>query len=76
MQDVQNIPPPDISSPDRDNDFGSHSTIEPDLDGEEPTNPQDDVPLPSDREPSVPIQEPPEDKYPVGEGSDNPKQIV
>ena len=64
MQDVQNIPNPDVNSVDANEDFGSHSDIEqsPDVD-----NPnigkgygKDDIPpVPPDRQPLAPIEEPP-----------------
>lgn len=55
MQDVQNIPNPDVDSIAGDDDFGSHSDY-PDTDVEQP---KEDIPVPNDREPGAPIEEPP-----------------
>jgi hypothetical protein len=77
MQDVQNIPPPDVNSTERDDDFGSHSTIEQDLDNEDIEQPNETIPVPPDQQPAVPIQEPPDvNKPPVGEDEDEPKRIA
>ena len=76
MQDVQNIPPPDANSTERDNDFGNHSDIPVDLDNEI-EKPDESVPLPPDQQPFAPVREPTgEDKYPVGENNEKPKQII
>ncbi|MBA2493505.1 MAG: hypothetical protein H0V31_02270 [Acidobacteria bacterium] len=77
MQDVQNIPPPDVNSTERDDDFGSHSAIEQDLDNEDIEQPNETIPVPPDQQPAVPIQEPPDvNKPPVGEDEDEPKRIA
>ncbi|MEO8072354.1 MAG: hypothetical protein ABI686_03815 [Acidobacteriota bacterium] len=77
MQDVQNIPPPDTSSTTRDDDFGSHSAIHIDLDNEEVEKTNESIPLPPDQQPAAPVEEPPNTKKaPVGEDSDEPKQIL
>lgn len=71
MQDVQNIPPPDVNSTERDENFGSHSNIEQDLDNDEA------IPVPPDQQPTVPIEEPADvDNPPVGEDEDEPKRIA
>ncbi len=73
MQDVQNIPPPDVNSPDRENDFGNHSDIEQDLNNENSRS----IPVPPDQQPAVPIEEPQDDKNsPVGDDENEPKRIV
>ncbi len=77
MQDVQNIPPPDVNSTERDNDFGNHSAIDIDLDNEEIEKPNESIPLPPDQQPAAPVEEPPNmERVPVGEDRDKPKQIV
>ena len=77
MQDVQNIPPPDTNSTERDNDFSSHSEIKPNLDNEDIEKPEEEIPVPLDRQPTVPIEEPPNvDKFPIGEDEEEPKRIV
>ena len=77
MQDVQNIPPPDTTPTTSDDDFGSHSAVDIDLDNEEVEKPNESIPLPPDTQPAAPVQEPPNmDKVPVGEDSNAPKQIV
>ena len=77
MQDVQNIPPPDTSSAERDNDFGSHSELDPNLDNAPPKDHQNDIPLPSDQPPPEPIEEPnDEEKYPIVDDNEQPAQLV
>ncbi|MGI8787744.1 MAG: hypothetical protein ACR2HG_08300 [Pyrinomonadaceae bacterium] len=65
MQDVQNIPNPDVNSTERDDDFGSHSS------NQDVERPEEDIPVPPDREPSAPIEEPP-----VETGETEPKRIA
>lgn len=73
MQDVQNIPPPDVNSTERDEDFGNHSDIKQDSDNEN----DEPIPVSPDQQPSAPIKEPPDaDKTPIGEENDSPKQIA
>lgn len=77
MQGIQNIPPPDTNSTDRDNDFGNHSAIDPNLDNEDIENPNESIPLPPDQQPPAPIEEPPDkDGFPVREDNRHPEQIV
>jgi hypothetical protein len=59
MQDVQNVPNPDVNSTVRDDDFGSHSDVNRDNENADVEQPKGDVPVPPDREPSAPIEEPP-----------------
>ena len=82
MQDVQNIPNPDVDSVVNDNDFGSHSEIPPDLQNERGSqntdveNPKNDIPLPPDSQPHVPVEEP-EDRQnlpPIGDDSEDKKE--
>lgn len=78
MQDIQNIPNPDVNSVETEDDFGSHSNY-PDIDKTDVENPDvDDIPLPPDRQPARPIEEPRSDveKPPIDENEDAPKQIV
>ncbi|MDQ3087434.1 MAG: hypothetical protein M3Q78_02420 [Acidobacteriota bacterium] len=71
MQDIQNIPPPDVNPTERDEDFGSHSDIDQDLDNDEA------IPVPPDQQPAVPIKEPPDvNKSPIGEDENEPKRIA
>ena len=71
MQDIQNIPNPDVNIIEDDGDFGSHSDIDQDLDNDEP------IPVPPDQQPAVPIKEPPDvNKSPIGEDEDEPKRIA
>ncbi len=77
MQDVQNIPPPDTNPTRRDDDFGSHSAIDIDLDNEDIEKPDEPIPVPPDQMPAAPVEEPPNvNEVPVGEDSDGSKQIV
>ncbi len=61
MQDVQNVPNPDVNSTVRDDDFGSHSDVGQDYPNTDVEQPKSDIPVPPDREPSAPIEEPPAD---------------
>lgn len=73
MQDVQNIPNPDVNSPDAGDDFGTHSDHNQDIE-----RPDEDIPVPPDSNPSAPIEEPPEvqDKPSIEEDQTEPKRIV
>jgi len=73
MQDVQNIPNPDVNSPDAGDDFGSHSTDNQDIE-----RPEEDIPVPPDGNRNVPIEEPPDvqDKPSIDEDETEPKRIV
>lgn len=59
MQDVQNIPSPDVNRIEDDGDFGNHSDF-PDTDVEQPKE-KEETPTPPDRLPSPAIEEPPAD---------------
>lgn len=73
MQDVQNIPNPDINSTVNDDDFGSHSEAE----QEREENDVENIPLPPDQKTPAPVKEPPDtEKPPVDEDNPYPKQIV
>ena len=73
MQDVQNIPPPDVNPTERDDDFDNHSDIKKDLNNED----EETVPVPPDQQPVVPIKEPPDvNKPPIGEGNEEPERIA
>jgi len=73
MQDVQNIPNPDVNSPDAGDDFGTHSNDNQDIE-----RPEEDIPLPPDGSRNVPIEEPPDeqDRAPIEEDDTEPKRIV
>lgn len=72
MQDVQNIPPPDVNPTEREDDFGNHSDIKQDLDNDEET-----IPVPPDQEPVAPIKEPPNvNKSSIGKDNKEPKRIA
>ena len=78
MQDVQNIPNPDVDYIESDEGIGdTHSEVLPDsrtdkdsqdFDIEKPMN---DIPLPPHTEPSAPIEEPPEEQNKPAIGEDN-----
>lgn len=71
MQDVQNIPNPDVDSIEDDGDFGSHSDKDapnPDVD-----QPKEETPAPTDRTPRPAIEEPTDEDDPNGERQ---KQIL
>lgn len=62
MQDVQNIPAPDVEPNSAEDDFGNHPKSYPDVpddgDGRESV---EDIPLPPDQQPAAPIEDPPKD---------------
>jgi hypothetical protein len=65
MQDVQNIPNPDVNIIEDDGDFGSHSGSDaPNTDADER---EDNIPTAPDRAPNVPIEEPPDEEGEAGE---------
>lgn len=80
MQDIQNIPNPDVNSTERDDDFGSHSDVEQESDRGDIENPHSDgdeerrrgdveredeaIPVPPDAQPAVPIEDPPDANNP------------
>ncbi len=73
MQDVQNIPNPDVNSPDAGDDFGTHPR------NQDIEQPEEDIPVPPDQERNVPVEEPPADddhKPPIDEPNTEPKRIV
>ena len=61
MQDVQNIPNPDVDSIARDDDFGSHSDVSRDYPNTDVEQAKENIPAPPDRETGAPIEEPPAD---------------
>ena len=73
MQDVQNIPNPDVNSPDAGDDFGTHSDRNQDIE-----RPEENIPVPPDGNRNVPIEEPPttQDKPPIEEDDTEPKRIA
>ena len=74
MQDIQNIPNPDVNSPDAGDDFGTHPDRNQDVE-----RPEEDIPVPPDQERNVPIEEPPDDeehKPPIDVPNTEPKRIV
>jgi hypothetical protein len=91
MQDVQNIPTPDVNSNATNDDFGSHSDVEQELDQTDIENPNNEggrnnndierenetIPVPPDTESKAPVEEPPrEDDSPIREEQNEPKRIA
>jgi hypothetical protein len=73
MQDIQNIPNPDVNSTVEEGDFGNHSDIEQEKDGTDIEN----IPLPPDEKMPAPIEEPPDtEKPPIDEDNPHPGQLV
>ncbi len=72
MQDIQNIPNPDVDSPDAGDDFNNHPR------NEDVERPEEDIPAPPDQQSNIPIEEPPseQDKPPIGDDQTEPKRIV
>lgn len=79
MQDVQNIPNPDINSYDQiEDDFNNHSDT-PDISRGDENRTNIEQPVPPDRQQgNHPIEEPPSttDKAPIEEDNIEPKRIV
>ena len=84
MQDVQNIPNPDVDSFENEDDFGSHSDVHPDSpisDNVPDSNNEithEEIPVPPDSRQNVPIEEPPEerDKPAINENTNEPQRLV
>lgn len=73
MQDIQNIPNPDVNSTVDDGGFGNHSEVEQEREDGDAEN----IPLPPDQKKPAPIEEPPDtEKSPVTEDNPQPKQLV
>ena len=73
MQDVQNIPNPDVNSTIRDDGFGSHSDTEEIPEGTDTEN----IPLPADKPKPAPIEEPPNpEDAEIKEDNNEPQRIV
>lgn len=73
MQDIQNIPNPDVNSTERDDDFGSHSDVEQVHDESE----ENKIPLPDDEPKPAPIEEPPStERTEIDEETDEPQRIL
>lgn len=73
MQDVQNIPNPDVNSTVRDDDFGDHSDIEQIRDETD----EGKIPLPGDEPKPAPIEEPPNpEDAEIKEDNNEPQRIV
>jgi hypothetical protein len=71
---MQNIPNPDVNSPDVDSTNRNNTDIEPSRSDKS----DEAIPVPPDEQPTVPIEEPPDvqDKPPIGEDENEPEQIV
>ena len=76
MQDVQNIPNPDVNSTERQDDFGNHSDIERENESGQNTGVEDIPLLPTEPKPAS-IEEPPDpENIEIDENQRAPKQIV
>jgi hypothetical protein len=75
MQDVQNIPNPDVNSTEREDGFGNRSDIERENESNENV---EDIPLPPTEPKPAPVEEPPADtdKGSIDEPERAPKAIV
>lgn len=77
MQDVQNIPNPDVNSTVRDDEFGNHSDVEQIRDE---TDVEKNIPLPPDEQKPASIEEPPDyediERGEIDENPRAPKEIV
>ncbi|GEM_PF-1893688 len=75
MQDIQNIPNPDVNSTEREDDFGNHSDIERENESSTDT---ENIPLPPTEPKPAPVEEPPDDtdKASIDEPKRTPSEIV
>ena len=75
MQDMQNIPNPDVNSTEREDEFGNHSDIERENESSSDT---ESIPLPPTEPQPAPVEEPPDDtdKASIDEPQRKPSQIV
>lgn len=75
MQDIQNIPNPDVNSTEREDEFGNHSDVERENESNENV---EDIPLPPTEPKPASIEEPPDvtDKGGIDEPERAPKAIV
>ena len=75
MQDIQNIPNPDVNSTEREDQFGNHSDIE--RENESNKN-VETIPLPPAERRSAQIEEPPDDtdRGAIDNKKRAPKEIV
>lgn len=85
MQDLQNIPSPDVNSVEiEDEGFGSHSDVLPDSRTDKDSQdfdierPNEDIPLPPHTEPVSSVEEPPEvrDQPPISDGNTKRQRLV
>ncbi|HQU86134.1 MAG TPA: hypothetical protein PKY59_23605 [Pyrinomonadaceae bacterium] len=78
MQDVQNIPNPDVNSVEENEDFGNHSELEQNGQNPDVEQPTEDIPVPLDSRPSAPVEEPPESEEPPikDDNTDTTKRIL
>lgn len=84
MQDIQNIPNPDVDSLENDEDFGSHSEVGPDSRTDKDSQdfdierPAEDIPVPPDDRQRVPVEEPPSEteKAPINEDNTERQRLV
>lgn len=72
MQDVQNIPNPDVNSNETEDDFDSHPR------NQDVEQPEENIPAPPDREENISIEEPPETDHqpPIDEPNTELKRIA
>ena len=75
MQDIQNIPNPDVNSTEREDDFGNHSDIERE---NESNGNVENIPLPPNEPKPAPVEEPPDetDRSGIDSPERAPKAIV
>lgn len=76
MQDIQNIPNPDVNSTETEDQYGNRSDIE--RENESGSNDVENIPLPPTEPKPAPIEEPPSDtdKGSIDEPQRAPKAIV
>ena len=76
MQDIQNIPNPDVESTHNEGDFGTHHDYPDTGDADRGSTDVESPTTPPDRPQSPPIEEPPSTDAPIEEDDDEPRQIV
>lgn len=72
MQDVQNIPAPDDDTSETNDDFGSHSRVDQDLDNEDIEQPSDAEDIVQEDDPQTGIEQYPDTSGGRGDENQNP----
>jgi hypothetical protein len=75
MQDIQNIPNPDVNSTEREDEFGNHADVE--RENESSSSDTENIPLPPTEPKPAPVEEPSDgDDIHIDEPERKPSEIV